>query len=64
MNGYCAARRVASIPGANSNLKGAVPAGAVVSVYGAHLRKQAAEEHRVATAEAVPFALSLATAPA
>ncbi len=43
---------------------GAVPAGAVASVYGAHLRKQAAEEHRVATAEAVPFALSLAAAPA
>ena len=44
MGGYCAARRAALIPGANSKLKGAVPAGAVVSVYGAPLHKQAAEE--------------------
>ncbi len=31
------------IPGANTYLEGAVPAGAVVSVYGAHLLVQAAE---------------------
>jgi hypothetical protein len=33
-------------PGANIDLKGAVPAGAVVSVYGAHLLMQATEEDK------------------
>ncbi len=54
MGGYCAARQAAIVPGANSNLKGAVPAGTVVSVYGAHLHLQATEELLQPTAEAVP----------
>ena len=54
MDGYCAARQVAFIPGANSDLSGAVPAGAVVSVYGAHLHKQATEDMQWPTAFAVP----------
>ena len=42
------------IPGANTFLSGAVPAGAVVSVYGAHLLVQAAEDMYRWTAKTAP----------
>jgi len=42
------------IPGANVDLKGAVPAGIVVPVYGAHLRKQAREDSMTTAEAAAP----------
>jgi len=42
------------IPGADSKLPGAVPAETLVSVYGAHLREQAAEDPHMPTVEAAP----------
>ncbi len=54
VDGCCAARFAAYIPGVNIYFMGAVTAGAVVPVYGAHLQLQAAEDVH-ATAEAAPF---------
>ena len=42
------------VPGANIDLSGAVPAGVVAPVYGAHLPKQAAEDTHGGTAAAAP----------
>ena len=54
MNGCCAVGLSAYIPGANIYHSGAVPAGTVVSVYGAHLQKQATVDPPT-TADAGPF---------
>ena len=55
MGGHCTARQVASFPGANIYQTGAVPSGAVVSEYGAHLHKQATEDLQWPTVVAVPL---------
>ena len=53
MDGFYAVGLPVYILGANIHYSGAVPAGAVVSVYGAHLQKQASVD-LPATADVVP----------